>query len=205
MPDKRLKILTVYKAFVNQLRQEKAVYNADIICCAVIFVVGSVIDDKIVALFYLGEFGVKTCGAVSTIISDTDKICFSTLTAQGMPFYGGNIIYNTEIDVPDCTAIVRANFYLGALIKVFMDGKDMGIIAFSPYKLKLDGISRGKHTVEFELFGTRINTFGGMHNVSQSKWVCPVFWRSTGDNRCYEYNLKNTGILASPIIEIYED
>lgn len=155
--------------------------------------------------YILGEFGVKTCGAVSTIIPDTDKIGFSTLTAQGMPFYGGNIIYKTEIDVPDCTVIVRANFYRGALIKVFVDGKDMGIIAFSPYKLKLDGISRGKHTVEFELFGTRINTFGGMHNVSQPKWVGADFWRSTGDNWCYEYNLKNTGILASPIIEIYED
>lgn len=155
--------------------------------------------------YILGEFGVKTEGAVSTIIAVNDKIGFSSLTTQGMPFYGGNVIYKTKIDTPDCWAVISANRYRGALIKVLVDGEEKGVIAFSPYKLKIDKLEKGEHTVEFILFGTRINTFGGVHNISQPKWTGPNYWRSAGDQWCYEYLLKDTGILASPIIELFEN
>lgn len=154
--------------------------------------------------YIIGDFNVRNEGTISTIIPATDKISFSSLTNQGMPFYGGNVIYKTEIETPDCSLKIHANYYRGALIKVRIDGEDRGIIAFSPYTIDIDNLSKGKHTVEFVLYGTRINTFGGMHNVSQQEWVGPDFWRSTGDNWCYEYILKDTGILASPVIEIFE-
>lgn len=154
--------------------------------------------------YIIGDFNVRNEGTISTIIPTTDKISFSSLTNQGMPFYGGNVIYKTEIETPDCSLKIHANYYRGALIKVRIDGEDRGIIAFSPYTIDIDNLSKGKHTVEFVLYGTRINTFGGMHNVSQQEWVGPDFWRSTGDNWCYEYILKDTGILASPVIEIFE-
>ncbi len=154
--------------------------------------------------YILGDFGVKVEGTYTAIVPDSSKIGFSTLTSQGMPFYGGNIIYKAEIETPECTAVIRTVRYRGALVKVIVDGKERGVIALSPYELKIEGLSAGKHTVELVLFGTRINTFGGMHNVRQHRWVGPNFWRSIGDNWCYEYILKDTGILASPIIEIFE-
>ena len=91
------------------------------------------------------------------------------------------------------------------MIKVIVDGEEKGVIAFSPYRLRIDNLTEGKHTIEFVLYGTRINTFGGMHNVTRPQWTGPNFWRSEGDQWCYEYLLKDTGILASPIIEIYEN
>ena len=154
--------------------------------------------------YILGEFGVKVEGTISTLISQNDKIGFSTITNQGMPFYGGNLIYRAEINTPNCDAVIRATFYRGALIKVFVDGKEQGIIAYSPYKLKLNNLTKGKHTVELLLYGTRINTLGGMHNIPQPTWVGPDYWRTTGDKWCYEYLLRDVGILASPIIDIYE-
>lgn len=154
--------------------------------------------------YIIGDFNVRNEGTASTIIPMTDRIGFSSLTSQGMPFYGGNIIYKTEIETPDCSLKIHANYYRGALIKVRIDDEDRGVIAFSPYTVDIDNLSKGKHTVEFVLYGTRINTFGGMHNVSQQEWVGPDFWRSTGDNWCYEYILKDTGILASPVIEIFK-
>lgn len=153
--------------------------------------------------YILGDFNVKLEGAVATLIPPTEEIGFSSLTAQGMPFYGGNIIYKTEIDVPACTAVIHTTYYRGALIKALVDGKEAGKIVFSPYELKLD-LTKGKHIIEFELFGTRINTFGGVHNVTQPEWVGPDFWRTRTVNWCYEYVLKDTGLLAAPIIDIYE-
>ena len=119
-----------------------------------------------------------------------------------MPFYGGKLIYKTEISTPSCRARIHIPFYRGALTRVYVDGKPAGITAFSPYMTEVE-LSEGKHCLEFELFGTRINTFGGMHNVTQPKWVGPNYWRTTGDDWCYEYNLKRVGILSSPIVEIF--
>ena len=155
--------------------------------------------------YILGDFGVKTEGCFSTIIEPNTHVGFSSLTNQGLPFYGGNVSYKTNIHTPDCYAIICANYFRGALIKVLVDGEEKGIIAFAPYHLKIDEMTKGNHTIEFILYGNRINTFGGMHNISQPKWVGPNFWRSEGDQWCYEYILKDTGILASPIIEIYEN
>lgn len=68
--------------------------------------------------YIIGDFNVRNEGTTSTIIPMTDKIGFSSLTSQGMPFYGGNIIYKTEIETPDCSLKIHANYYRGALIKV---------------------------------------------------------------------------------------
>lgn len=155
--------------------------------------------------YILGDFGVKVEGRIATIIDAPKQIGFSDLATQGMPFYGGNLIYRTEIETPDCTAVIRANYYRAALLKVFVDGEEKGVIAFSPYRLKIPNLKKGKHEIAIEAFGTRINTFGGVHNVLQFQWVGPNFWRTNDDAWCYEYCLKETGILASPIFEIYPD
>ena len=155
--------------------------------------------------YILGDFGVKVEGRIATIIDAPKQIGFSDLATQGMPFYGGNLIYRTEIETPDCTAVIRANYYRAALLKVFVDGEEKGVIAFSPYLLKIPNLKKGKHKIEIEAFGTRVNTFGGVHNVLQFQWVGPNFWRTNDDAWCYEYCLKETGILASPIFEIYPD
>lgn len=84
--------------------------------------------------YILGEFNVKLEGAVATLIPSTEEIGFSSLTAQGMPYYGGNIIYKTEVDVPECTAVIHTTYYRGALIKVIVDGKEAGKIVFSQYE-----------------------------------------------------------------------
>lgn len=155
--------------------------------------------------YLIGEFNVKVEGALSTLLPPSEQIGFSSLTGQGLPFYGGNFRYRLEMETPDCKARIRANYYRGALLKVLVDGKDMGRIVFSPYELELGRLSAGKHTVELILFGTRINTFGGMHNVYQEEWTGPDFWRTTGGHWCYEYVLKDTGILSSPVIELFAE
>ena len=43
-----------------------------------------------------------------------------------MPFYGGNIVYKTEVDVPESTLKICVSRYRGALTKVLIDGKEIG-------------------------------------------------------------------------------
>lgn len=159
--------------------------------------------------FYLtGEFDVRVCGCQKTICHPSDKIGFGSIASQGMPFYGGNITYKTKLTLPECTAAVRINYYRGALVKVNMDGEDMGVIAFDPYTLELGNISAGEHEFEFTLFGNRANTFGALHNCGDRLKVIsgygPDMYYSEGDRFTYDYQLFDTGIMAAPVFEIRE-
>lgn len=133
----------------------------------------------------------------------SDKIGFSDITSQGMPFYGGNIIYKTEIDVPESTLKICISRYRGALTKVLIDVKEAGNIVYPPYILETD-VSAGKHTIEFVAFGNRVNTFGVLHDVSNTEWVDPTSWYKKDYEWSYEYTPKSTGIISSPVIEVIE-
>jgi hypothetical protein len=153
--------------------------------------------------YLLGRFNVKVEGCEKTIVAPTDKIGFSSITSQGMPFYGGNITYRTEIETGNCSLSVKVNNYRGSLVKIIFDGKVAGTIAYAPYKVMIDNVKAGKHKIEYILFGNRYNTFAALHNAdTANNWHGPNAWRTTGDGWCYEYKLKEAGILASPVIEI---
>lgn len=155
--------------------------------------------------YVLGDFGVKVEGDVKTIIPRADKIGYSALRMQTMPFYGGNIIYKNEIETPDCDLLIRAPFYRGAVIKVYVDGVDCGYIANAPYSLEVTGIKAGKHTVDFKLFGNRYNSFAAVHDTVYSRrWFGPNMWRTSGDEFSYEYQLKDMGILGAPTVTVFE-
>ncbi|MBR2460781.1 MAG: hypothetical protein IKB34_06095 [Clostridia bacterium] len=155
--------------------------------------------------YLLGEFDVRVAGFTSTLTAPSSSISFGSITGQGMPFYGGNVKYRIEVDVPEdgCKIKVHASNYRGALIAVDIDGERAGRIVFNPYDLITDGLSAGKHTVELTLFGNRHNTFGPVHNCDLTyEWFGPSAFVTGGDAFSYEYRLKDTGILISPVIEV---
>ncbi|MCI8387713.1 MAG: hypothetical protein HFE63_04530 [Clostridiales bacterium] len=163
------------------------------------------IRTKVEWCYLLGEFGVRVAGCEKTICELPKKLGYSTVTAQNLPFYTGNIEYTEEIETPDCELIAKVSEYRGALVKVSLDGKDVGQIAFDPYRLNLGKVKAGKHTITFKLFGTRFNAFGALHNANvKERWAGPGIWRTGGEKWCYEYRLRDMGILASPIIEMYQ-
>ncbi|MBQ7901781.1 MAG: hypothetical protein IJ365_07480, partial [Clostridia bacterium] len=124
--------------------------------------------------YILGDFGVKVEGSEKTIINRAQQIGYSPLKMQTMPFYGGNITYKNEIETPDCDLLIKAPFYRGATVKVFVDGKDCGYISLAPCSVKVDNVPAGKHTIEFKLFGNRYNSFAALHNtVSSMEWFGP--------------------------------
>ena len=155
--------------------------------------------------YILGDFGVKVEGSEKTIIPRADKIGYSPLKMQTMPFYGGNVTYKHEIETPDCDLVVKTSSYRGAAVKVFIDGKDCGCIAIAPYTLEIKDVKKGVHKIEFKLFGNRYNSFAALHDTVISRdWYGPNMWRVEGDEFSYEYQLSDMGILAAPIVSIIE-
>lgn len=171
--------------------------------------------------FLLGDFDVEVRGCRKKILPPSKTVGFSDIVSQGMPFYGGNLIYRTEIETPECSMTVRVSRYRGAAVKVLVDGQDAGIIAYKPYELEIKQISAGKHTVEFQLLGNRMNTFGALHCCDYDKWAGQRKWYTFqlpdsgyqtdesvrplySTHWSYEYVLKETGILSSPVICVEE-
>ena len=155
--------------------------------------------------YLLGDFGVRVQGRKKIIQKPFDKIGFGSITDQGMPFYGGNITYQAEFETDDGNVTIHAPQYRGSLIGVELDGKRAGVIAYSPYTINLRDVPAGKHSICFTLFGNRYNSFAALHNADlKEAWAGPNLWKTQGDKWCYEYRLKEMGILSSPVIEIYE-
>ena len=152
--------------------------------------------------YILGDFDVVVKGVEKIVVEKCDKIGFSDITSQGMPFYGGNVTYKMQVEVPNCDLKIRANRYRNALLKVKVDGAIKGVIAYPPYTLKVDDVESGNHLIEITAYGNRVNTFGPIHDAGHRTYVSPTAWYTTGYKYSYDYEPKATGLLSSPVIEV---
>ena len=157
-------------------------------------------------LYLIGDFGVDVKGCVTTLTAPVQTLAFGDITGQGLPFYGGNLVYHLDADVSSKGEMtVQASCYRGHLLGVEIDGVDQGRIIYSPYRLKITDLTPGKHKVDLRCYGSRVNTFGQLHCNCRSEegfwWWGPNSWRTAGDLWTYEYRFWKQGVLKSPEIE----
>jgi hypothetical protein len=154
------------------------------------------------AMYLLGDFGVKTAGAVCTMTRPVRALGFGDITRQGLPFYGGNLVYHLEAETQGPGLTIKATNYRGHLLKVKVDGRDCGPLVYSPYQMEIPGVGEGRHKIDLEYFGSRVNTFGQLHCVYRNPgfWWGPNSWRTLDSNWSYEYQFWPQGVLKSPEI-----
>lgn len=146
--------------------------------------------------YLLGDFGVRVEGPRGRIVAPVRSLGFGDWTSQGLPFFAGNVTYQCgEVDIAQGT-VLRIPQFAAPLLSVDIDGRRHGTIAFAPYELELPA---GRHNLAVTAFGSRVNTFGALHNWDDDEsWYGPSAWRSTGDRWAYEYRLMRAGILTAP-------
>ena len=150
------------------------------------------------ACYLLGAFGVVVAGVSCTLTAPVTELAFGDITRQGLPFYGGNLTYHMEVETSD-TLVMAATYYRGHLLRVAVDGKDAGVLAFAPYTVQVDGLVPGMHKVDLTYFGSRVNTFGQLHrNDRMNQWWGPNAWREQGASWTYEYRFWPQGVLKAP-------
>lgn len=156
--------------------------------------------------YILGKFDVELCGRKKILQPCAVRKKFESLMRQGMPFYGANAAYEAEFTLEEASDVsVCVPKYRGSLVKVSIDGIERGIIAYSPYRLQIESLSKGTHAIRLELFGNRYNSFGSLHNAdTETRWIDAMVWRTEGERWTYDYKLRDFGILAPPEIEILE-
>lgn len=155
-------------------------------------------------VYILGDFGTKLQGGLPVICQKADKLYFSSVTEQGLTFYGGNIEYEKTVITPDGTLEVSVPGFYGAAIGVRIDDLPEQLIALPPYTVQFAGVKAGEHTMKFTLYGNRYNTLAPMHNLKGMKYIDPGSWYPSEDSYTAEYNVKPFGILSAPVIRVLD-
>lgn len=147
--------------------------------------------------YLLGDFGVTVAGACAQLTPPVRELAFGDWTAQGLPFYAGNVTYHCTLDTAPGTYQLETTKYRAPLVQVRLDGRLVGSPVFSPYTVEL-GSLEGAHKLDITTFGSRINAFGALHSCKPVTWCGPDAWRTEGPAFSYEYQLTPCGVLISP-------
>ena len=151
--------------------------------------------------YLLGDFGVEVFGKNAKIVAKREKLAFGDLTRQGLPFYTGNVTYHVPVATNGGEVFVRSGYYIGGMQEVSVAKNENIPMIYPPYKVSLGTLDAGKHVIDFTLYGTRFNGFGPVHLADEMEtYPGPSAWRRDGDRWCYEYRLREMGIIASPEI-----
>ena len=153
------------------------------------------------AVYLLGDFGVDLKGRTFKITAPVRELEFGDWTRQGLPFYGGNVTYKCKVNGNGEELGVMIPHFAQPVCTVSVDGERVGTVALAPYTASLGKLDEGEHLVEITAFGNRFNTFAALHMVDPAcRWYGPDAWRRKGTRWSYEYNVKPSGITASPIL-----
>lgn len=155
-------------------------------------------------VYLLGDFGVEVSGKNTRIVPRREKLSFGDITSQGLPFYGGNITYHIPVETTEGILHISSGYYVGAMQEVSVDNGTSIPMIYPPYQANLGHVEAGEHILNLTLYGNRQNSFGPLHLKDQKElWIGPEKWRSVGDKWCYEYMLKELGVITTPEIKIH--
>lgn len=151
------------------------------------------------ACYLLGDFGVEVSGRHAKITPPVRTLKWGDWTRQGLPFYAGNVTYHAGLPPANGQVSVCFPHFKAPTMRVSLDGKDCGPVAFSPFRVDLPG--PGRRGLDITAFGNRANCFGPVHYPEDDiPWYGPTAYMSDGAQWAYEYHLRPMGILTAPIV-----
>ena len=155
------------------------------------------------AVYLLGPFGVSVKPKTATLTSLPDKLAIGSVADQGLPFYGGEIIYQLPVQKPNAGEMIVLHLpeYQGACV---LAGSRDNIIAWDPDTAEVTGHLKDDR-VPVTVVLTRRNTFGPLHIVPLHPGVYgPAHWTTGGKQWTDDYQLWPSGLIAPPRIRFVE-
>jgi hypothetical protein len=158
--------------------------------------------------FLLGDFAVEVQGHETRIAGPMPQVAFGDWTDQGLPFYGGSVIWRTELAF-ECAdgdrMYVEVPRFAGACVRVLVDGCEAGIIGWQPHEVDITKYAGDGGTVELavEVISHRRNCFGPLHHVeARPDRVGPDSFVTVEEEWRDAYNLVPAGCLEAPQLSI---
>ncbi|HOL49342.1 MAG TPA: glycosyl hydrolase, partial [bacterium] len=138
-------------------------------------------------IYLLGNFGVKMVDGTPVITEKVEKLSIGDWTQQGLLFYSGNVTYLHDIHVnieQNQKIFVNIPEYYGAAVRILVDGKQAGIIAWPPNTIDItEFVADGQdHTLGIEILGHRKNSHGPLHFYQKYPlWTGPYQFIAEGN------------------------
>ena len=161
-------------------------------------------------IYVLGNFGVRIEGKEVFMTELPEKLEIGDLTGKGFPFYSGNVNYIKKLSVEikeNQKVFVKVPEYGGVSARIFVDGKEGGIIAWPPNEIDITDFIKGKgnFTLGIEIMGHRRNSHGPLHYFEKWPiWTGSAQFVAEGSKFYEGYQIVPTGLLKSPEIVLYE-
>ena len=139
-------------------------------------------------------------GTSAVVTAAPATVAWGDLVHQGLPFYAGNLTYRVRLDHCGGRLVLEAHRFRAPLLRVRLDGREAGAIAWAPWRVDLGEVAAGMHELELVCFGDRRNAFAQVHhaNPERHRWWGPDWWRSAGSDWSEEYVLTTHGVLSGP-------
>lgn len=154
-------------------------------------------------IYLLGQFGVRLLGNTAVMTALPASLHLGDWTEQALTFYSGAVVYQQEIQ-PTLAAgerlFLHVPDYRGACVRVLLDGRPAGIIAWEPNEVEIsEFIKAGTQLLQIELISHRRNSHGPFHLPEKwPTWTGPGEYQP-GDDRWFDgYQLVPCGLMAAP-------
>ncbi len=146
-------------------------------------------------LYLTGKFSVKN---YHTLVPE-QKYTFGNLAAQGMPFYWGGTVYETEI--PATHAFLEIEQAEG-VIRAELNGKEIGVCYGAPYSFDLTaGLDSGnQNKLKLTCYNTAQNFFGYHRAAPLLRHI--TAWHPAGTEQMndHDFALAEYGICSRPVL-----
>ena len=158
-------------------------------------------------IYILGEFGVRILNQTGHLTAMPMSLKLGNWCPQGLPFYPGSVGYVCNICVTRRAGqqvAVNVPGYLGAAVKVWVDGQEAGYAAWPPSQVDITRLlksGKGRYELRIEVLGHRRNSHGPLHHAKKHPaWTGPYEFVSSGKLWTDKYQLVPCGLTKPPEI-----
>lgn len=161
-------------------------------------------------VYLLGDFGVRAKGSQAVMTVAPTRLRLGDWGPQGLAFYSGSVGYRTVIRPrvgKGQRLFVRVTGYRGAAVRVLVDGRQAGILAWEPNEVDItDYVASGTAaTLVVEVLGHRRNSHGPLHYaVKWPSYIGPAHFVSKDGKWSDDYQLVPCGLMEPPRLILKE-
>jgi hypothetical protein len=156
-------------------------------------------------VYLLGSFGVELNGREITLTSPVTSLKTGSWVNQGLPFYSGSVIYQTEIPIVHSSekCLMQISGFEGTAVQAKINNEFCGITAWPPYELDISGkLTAGRNRIAIEVTGSRRNSHGPFHFNQEMISVGPNTYKPAREIWTGDYKLKDVGFTKNPVIKL---
>jgi hypothetical protein len=161
-------------------------------------------------IYLLGRFGTAVDGTQVAVTEAPATLALGDWVGQGLAFYSGSVAYRQTIR-PHLAAgqrlFVRAPEYRGAAVRVLVNGRPAGVIAWEPCEVDItDALAgAGQADLAIQVVGHRRNSHGPHHlNEKWPPWTGPAQYVADKNHWFDGYQLVPCGLMAPPELVVKE-